>query len=302
MTAKTLLQGVPIGVKPVPVAPPRLDLLGMAPGQVLCDRYRVVRWIGAGASAQVYEALDLDALERVAVKVFSVAGASQKMLSRFLHEADHARDLEHPNVIRILDTGVDRNRHFLVTELLEGNDLARVLRMGRPPLNVALRLVTHAAFALEYIHGREVLHRDIKPGNLFVTRTGILKLMDFGLARSARAPGATVEGQVLGTPEYMAPEQASGLYPLSQVTDLYSLGVVAFELFTGRVPFQHPEAFGLMMRHVNDPPPSPRVLRPELPEELERIVLKLLEKEPARRIQSATELREQLIPLWQLLC
>jgi eukaryotic-like serine/threonine-protein kinase len=299
MERRTLLQGVPFEANTVPARALQHDLQGLGAGQILCGRYRLVRWIGSGASAQVFEAIDLATANPVAVKVFSVADASRKMLNRFLQEAEHARELDHPNVIRVMTSGVDRDRHFLVTELLEGKDLARVLRAGKLPISSALRWFTHAAFALEYIHERSVLHRDIKPGNLFITRTGILKLMDFGLARSTRAPGATADGQVLGTPEYIAPEQASGSHPLTPMTDLYSLGVVAYELLTGRVPFQHPEIYGLMMQHVNDPPPPPRAWRPELPEQVEQIVLKLLEKEPARRIQSATELREQLIPLWE---
>ena len=299
MERRTLLQGVPFEANTVPARTLRHDLQGLAPGVTLRERYQIVRWLGAGASAQVYEAIDLGTTERVAVKVFSIADASRKMLNRFLQEADHTRELEHPNVIRVLANGVDGDRHFLVTELLEGKDLARVLEAGRPSVASALRWFTHAAFALEYIHDHQILHRDVKPGNLFITRTGVLKLMDFGLARSARASNSTAQGQVLGTPEYIAPEQASGSHPLSPTTDLYSLGVVAYELFTGRVPFQNPEVYGLMMQHVNDPPPSPRVWRPELPEPIERVVLKLLEKAPSKRIQSAIELREELIPLWE---
>lgn len=301
MERRTLLQGVPLEANAAPERTLQHDLRGLAPGRILRDRYQIVRWVGAGGSSQVYEAVDLGTTERVAVKVFCVADASRKMLNRFLQEAEHARELHHPNVIRVLANGVDGDRHFLVTELLEGQDLARVLKAGRPSVASALRWFTHAAWALEYVHDHQVIHRDVKPGNLFITRTGVLKLMDFGLARSARASNSTAQGQVLGTPEYIAPEQASGSHPLSPMTDLYSLGVVAYELFTGRVPFQHPELYGLMMQHVNDPPPSPRAWRPELPGDIERVVLELLEKEPSKRIQSAVELREELIPLWEKL-
>ena len=139
-------------------------------------------------------------------------GADASQIARFRQEVEHARGLDHPNILRVHDVGVDGDRHFLTTELLVGMDLKRRLLGPRPALAESLRWLTHAAAALEHAHARGVLHRDVKPGNLFLTKPGILKLMDFGLAKSSHVAGVTAQGAVLGTPEYMAPEQISGAH------------------------------------------------------------------------------------------
>lgn len=289
----TLLQGIPT---PVPHAPPAVR--GLVPGQVVAERYQVERWLGAGGSSAVYEALDLRQNLRVALKVLAVPHADATLVARFRQEVEHARALEHVNILRVYDVGLDGDRHFLTVELLDGMDLRQRMLNARPSLAEALRWLTHATVALEHAHGRGVLHRDVKPANLFVTHTGVLKLMDFGLAKSLHVPGTTAQGAVLGTPEYMAPEQVMGSPPVSPATDLYALGVVAYELFTGQLPFRHPQPVPLMFLHVQQPPVPLRTLRPDLPEPFERLVLKLLEKKPEDRYRSATELRAALSKLW----
>ncbi|HSP78715.1 MAG TPA: serine/threonine-protein kinase, partial [Myxococcaceae bacterium] len=229
--ARTQLLGVSTAT--VPADPANPTVRGLVPGQVLAGRYRVERWLGAGGSAVVHEVTDLTTGERVALKVLAVPGADASQIARFRQEVEHARGLHHPNLVRVYDVGVDGDRHFITTELLVGTDLRRRLLGPRPTLGEALRWLTHAAAALEHAHGCGVLHRDVKPGNLFLSRPGILKLMDFGLAKSSHVAGVTHQGAVLGTPEYMAPEQVSGAHPISPATDLYALGVVAYELFTG---------------------------------------------------------------------
>lgn len=291
---RTLIQGV---VTPHPVPPPVVR--GLVPGQVVAERYRVERWLGAGGSASVHAATDLQTGLHVALKVLSVPNADASLVSRFRQEIEHARALEHVNIMHVLDVGTDGDRHFLVVELLEGMDLRRRLLNGRPTFAESLRWLTHAAAALEHAHGRGVLHRDVKPGNLFVTKMGVLKLMDFGLAKSTHVTGTTAHGAVLGTPEYMAPEQVTG-NELSPATDLYALGVVAYELFTGQLPFRHTQPVPLMFLHVQQPPVPPRTLCPQLPEAVERVILKLLEKKPEDRFHSATELRLALRELWPL--
>jgi serine/threonine-protein kinase len=287
------MQGV---VTPHPVAAPVVR--GLVPGQVVADRYRVERWLGAGGSASVHEAEDLRTGLRVALKVLSVPNADASLISRFRQEVEHARALEHPHILRVFDVGQDGERHYLVVELLDGMDLRRRLLGSRPSFAECLRWLTHAAAALEHAHGRGVLHRDVKPGNLFITKMGILKLMDFGLAKSSHVVGTTAHGAVLGTPEYMAPEQVTGTPPVSPATDLYALGVVAYELFTGQLPFRHTQPVPLMFLHVQQAPVPPSMLCPQLPEAVERVILKLLEKQPEARFQSATELRTALRALW----
>ncbi len=295
--ARTLL----LGSSENPVGEARHPTVrGLIPGQVVAERYRVERWLGAGGSAMVHEVEDLVTGQHLALKVLAVPSADASQIARFRQEVEHARGLDHPNIVRVHDVGVDGDRHFLTTELLVGMDLKHRLLGTRPTLAEALRWLTHAAAALELAHGRGVLHRDVKPGNLFLTRPGVLKLMDFGLAKSSHVAGVTAQGAVLGTPEYMAPEQISGAHAVSPATDLYSLGVVAYEILTGQLPFRHPQPVPLMFLHVQQPPTPPRTLNPNLPEPFERVVLKLMSKHPGQRYPSAAALREDLAKLWAL--
>jgi serine/threonine-protein kinase len=290
----TLIQGAVL-----PATPEAIAVRGLVPEQVVAGRYRVERWLGAGGSAAVYAAQDLQRSMPVALKLLTASSQDPKLVARFRQELEHARVLEHPNVLRLLDVGSDGERHFLISELLRGADLRSLLQTRRPTLAEALRWLTHAVCALEHAHERGVLHRDVKPGNLFISHTGVLKLMDFGLAKSAHVVGSTVQGSVFGTPEYMAPEQVMG-EPVSPATDLYALGVVAYELLTGQLPFRHTQPVPLMFLHVQQQPMPPRTLSPLLPEPFERIILKLLAKEPASRYPSATALRAALRELWPL--
>ncbi|CAM3873333.1 serine/threonine-protein kinase [Corallococcus soli] len=285
----TLIQGA--------VTPPAPAALGLVPGQLVAERYRVEKWLGVGGTSTVYQALDLKQGQRVALKVLAVPHADEAMVTRFRQEVQHARALEHVNILHVFDVGWDGARHYLTVELLEGRDLRQVLLEGRPTLASALRWLTHATVALEHAHAQGVLHRDVKPGNLFITRTGVLKLMDFGLAKSTHVMGATAQGATLGTPEYMAPEQVMGT-AVSPATDLYALGVVAYELFTGQLPFRHAQPVPLMFLHVQEAPVPPRTLRPDLPETFERLVLRLMQKRPEDRFPSATGLRAALATLW----
>ncbi|MFY1831476.1 serine/threonine-protein kinase [Myxococcus fulvus] len=289
----TLLQGIPTPA-PLPAALVR----GLVPGQVVAQRYRVERWLGAGGSSTVYEAHDLLERHRVALKVLATPHADASTVARFRQEVEHARALEHVNILRVFDVGMDGERHFLTVELLDGMDLRQRMMERRPTLAEALRWLTHAAVALEHAHGRGVLHRDVKPANLFITRGGVLKLMDFGLAKSAHVAGTTAQGMVLGTPEYMAPEQVMGSPPVSSTTDLYALGIVAYELLTGQLPFRHTDPVPLMFLHVQQAPVPLTTLRPNLPRPFERVVLRLLEKRPEDRYASAAELRSALAKLW----
>jgi serine/threonine-protein kinase len=272
---------------------------GLVPDQLIANRYRIERWLGAGGSATVYAATDLSTSQQVALKLLTAPGQDAALVARFRREIEHARVLEHPNILRMLDVGTDGERHFLIVELLQGMDLRRLLASRRPTLTEALRWLTHAACALEHAHERGVLHRDVKAGNLFITHTGVLKLMDFGLAKSDHVAGTTAQGAVFGTPEYMAPEQVMGT-DVSPATDLYSLGVVAYELLTGQLPFRHTQPVPLMFLHVQQQPAPPHTLNPQVPEAFERIVLKLLAKQPEARYPSAAALRVALRELWPL--
>ena len=273
---------------------------GLVPGQVLANRYLVERWLDIGGSAVVYAATDLTNSRPVALKLLLGHQSSPQAVARFHQELEHARVLDHINILPILGTGTDGTRHFLVSELLQGMDLRRLLQTQPPTLAESLRWLTHATCALEHAHERGVLHRDVKPGNLFITQGGLLKLMDFGFAKSRHVPSTTAHGAVFGTPEYISPEQVMGT-PVTAATDLYSLGVVAYELLTGQRPFYHSEPMPLMFMHVQHVPVPPRALNPRIPEPLERVVLKLLAKPPGCRYPNAAALRVALRELWPLL-
>jgi len=181
-------------------------------------------------------------------------------------------------------------------ELLEGSDLATLMTTAGKPLSfdVGLRYLEQVCTGLQLAHERGVIHRDIKPQNLFITQDGVAKVMDFGIAKRLRAPGVTVAGMIVGTPEYMAPEQATGFSSVTALTDLYALGATAYMMFTGRPPFNYPDLVALLTAHATERPASPRVHNPAIDSELEGVILRLLEKEPAKRFTSAREVAESL--------
>lgn len=267
-------------------------------GQRFAGRYQLEALIGEGGSASVYRALDIELNEPVAIKLFSPATASDldTMVARFKLELTLSRILSHPNIIRLFDLGAQGEWRYLTMELLEGQDLASIINdSGKPlPFEQGLRYLEQACSGLQLAHERGVVHRDIKPHNLFVTKSGEVKVMDFGIARKMNTPGVTVVGTIAGTPEYMSPEQINGFSDVNFSTDLYALGVTAYQMFTGTLPFEQPELTRLLIAQATEPPPPPRSRNPEIPEVLEQVLLKLLEKKPADRPANAAELGAML--------
>jgi serine/threonine-protein kinase len=267
-------------------------------GQRVAGRYQLEALIGEGGSASVYRALDIELNEPVAIKLFSPATASdlETMVARFKLELSLSRILSHPNIIRLFDLGAQGEWRYLTMELLEGRDLATIINDSGKPVSIeqGLRYLEQACAGLHFAHERGVVHRDIKPHNLFVTKGGEVKVMDFGIARKMNTPGVTVVGTIAGTPEYMSPEQINGFSDVNFSTDLYALGVTAFQMFTGTLPFDHPELTRLLIAQATEAPPRPRTRNPEIPETLEHVMLKLLEKKPADRPANAAELGAML--------
>lgn len=283
---------VPPGAAPAPNAPmPTV-------GEQLGERYRLEAALGEGGSASVFRALDLELNERVAVKVFHPANdhEAETLVARFKLELSLSRALTHPNITRLFDLGSVGPWRYLTMELLEGTDLAGKLEEahGPLPLREGLSWLEQTCRGLQAAHEHDVVHRDIKPQNLFVTTGGLVKLMDFGIARKRTAQGITVSGMIGGTPEYMSPEQINSFSNVTFATDLYALGVTAYQLFTGRLPFEFESLTRLLIAQATEAPPPPRAYNPTLPEPLEELIMALLEKAPAKRPPSAAWVGEQL--------
>lgn len=257
-----------------------------APGQVVAERYRIDAELGEGGMGTVFQAWDLELHEAVALKVLTVPVHSEKLVERFRRELRLARRLTHDNVVRVHDLGLYQGWRYISMELLSGADLSHRLRSGPPPLAMALDLVCQAAEGLFIAHQQGVVHRDVKSANLFLTDQGRVKVMDFGLAASQQGEGAqrmTHEGTVAGSPAYMAPEQGSSLDRATPQSDQYSLGVVAYELLTGALPFEHPELLPLLRLHAEAPVPPLRGRDPSIPAAVEAAVLRALQKAPSAR-------------------
>lgn len=258
-------------------------------GRKLHNRYEIQEHLGDGSTATVYKALDTRLGRPVALKVL-LPHVRETTRKRFFQEANAAAQLNHPNIMAIYDIAEENGLHYLVVEYVEGYPLSHYV--PSPP-DVVVKLGVQIAEALNYAHERSVIHRDIKPANIKVTPLGQVKIMDLGLALPREATRVTTDGMVIGTPAYLSPEQAQG-FPLDNRTDIYSLGVVLYEMATGHLPFDAEEIPALLLQQVKQPPPPPRLIAPDLPVELERVILKSLEKNPARRYQACDALADAL--------
>lgn len=258
---------------------------GMAAGVILADRYTLRRLLGRGGMGEVWLGRDSVLGREVAVKVMPVARDTVSE-RRFRREAEILAGLRHPGITVVHDAGRHDTHHFIVMELLIGHDLARLLdeHPGHLPFSRVVDLTSQTVDAVAAAHQHGVVHRDLKPANLFVQAGDRMKVCDFGIARVADTSGTlTSAGPVLGTPAYMSPEQHQGRTADAR-TDLYSLGVVMFEMLTGALPFPVDQPlYALMRQHVEVAPPRPGAFRPGIPRELEKLVMRLLAKDPARR-------------------
>jgi serine/threonine-protein kinase len=262
-------------------------------GTRVAGRYLLKERIGKGGNAVVFRALDLALEEEIALKVFLQPVDEEQADKRVRRELKLARQLAHPNIIRVYDIGFTQGCRYISMELLSGEDLRSRLAS---PLSVAeaVGYLVQACAGLQAAHEQGIIHRDVKPENCFATTEGVLKLMDFGIAKLQAAPGLTTTGIIAGTPAYISPEQIRNFSGVTPATDLYALGVVAYEMLTGSVPFQDDSSMSVLIKHLNEPPPPPRSRNPRLPVELEEAVLRLLEKDPARRFPSARDLGRRL--------
>ncbi len=259
------------------------------------DRYQLLAQVGQGATGIVYKAYDKLLQVRIAVKLLrSEYTANDIILERFRQEIILSRDIGHPNILRIYHLGESEGTKYLTMQWIEGTTLAGKIAEEAPlPTETCVELGVQIASALEAAHAKMILHRDIKPQNVLLDENRVPYLTDFGVARLLGEPGITREGIFLGTPNYASPEQAK-LQTLDERSDLYSLGVVLFEMATGRRPFSADGSVEMLELHKTAPPPDPREFHPPVPEKLALLVLQCLAKDPADRFPNAVALRESL--------
>ncbi len=265
--------------------------------RVFSDRYELTHLIARGGMAEVYRARDRLLDRPVALKVlFPELSVDRAFVERFRREAQAAAKLSHPNIVPVFDWGEDAGSYFIVMEFVDGRPLSAVLRESGPiEPGRAAQITAQVAAALASAHRHGVVHRDIKPGNVLITNEGQVKVTDFGIARAVNTEESlTQTGAVMGTATYFSPEQAEGI-GVDARTDIYSLGVVLFEMLTGRPPFLGDTPVSVASKHVRDVPPTPRELLDTVPVELEAVTMKAMAKLPDQRYQSAEDFRADLL-------
>jgi len=265
-------------------------------GSTFAGRYRIIEELGKGGMGKVYKADDIELKEKVALKLIKSEISSDKnTVERFQNELKFARKIVHKNVGRMYDLGKEKGNYYITMEYVEGQDLKGLIRQsGQLAIGTTISIAKQICEGLVEAHRLGVMHRDLKPSNIMIDKDGQARIMDFGIARSLRGKGITGAGVIIGTPEYMSPEQVEGK-DVDQRSDIYSLGTILFEMVTGRVPFEGDTPFTVGVKHKSEVPVDPREINAQVPEDLSRIILKCLEKDKETRYQSAGEVRSELV-------
>ena len=262
-------------------------------------RYRIIEQVGHGGMADVYKAYQPSLDRHVAIKVIHPFLADEAdFLSRFEREAKVVATLRHPNIVQVYDFDAEGGLYYMVMEFIDGSTLKTLLETmqarGAPiSLDDAVRIILSIGSALKYAHSRNMVHRDVKPGNVMITSEGHVILTDFGIAKIISATKLTASGAMVGTPAYMSPEQGRG-EPGDERSDIYSLGVMLYQLVVGRLPYDADMPLALVLKHINDPLPLPTALRPDLSPDIERVIVKALAKEPEDRYQTVAAMTADL--------
>jgi len=269
----------------------QIPIKELTAGGTFANRYQIIEELGKGGMGRVYKVLDKEIGEKVALKLLNPQiAAESKTIERFRNELKTARQISHKNVCRMYHLSKEEGAPYIIMEYVRGEDLKSMIRMmGSLSPGQTVSIAKQVCEGLSEAHRLGVIHRDLKPQNIMIDRNGDVKIMDFGIARTLQAKGITGEGIMIGTPEYMSPEQAEGK-EADERADIYALGIVLFEMLTGRVPFEGETPLSVALKHKTEAPPDPRKINAQIPDDLARLILRCLEKEKGKRYQSAQEL------------
>ena len=264
-------------------------------GSTFAGRYLIIEELGKGGMGSVYKVLDKEVDEKIALKFLNPeVAANEKTITRFRNELKTARKISHKNVCRIYDLSKKEGFYYITMEYVSGDDLKHVVRMmGQLSIGKALFIAKQICEGLAEAHQLGVVHRDLKPQNIMIDKEGNSRIMDFGIARSLEAKGITEAGVMIGTPEYMSPEQAEAM-EVDQRSDIYSLGVILYEMVTGEVPFKGETALIIAMKQMSETPKDPKAINADIPDELSRVILNCLEKKKEKRYEYVEELLSEL--------
>jgi tetratricopeptide (TPR) repeat protein/tRNA A-37 threonylcarbamoyl transferase component Bud32 len=264
-------------------------------GSIFAGRYQIIEELGKGGMGRVYKVLDKETNERIALKLIKPEIASdKKTIERFRNELTTARKVVQKNVCRMYDLNKEQNSYYITMEYVSGGDLKRFIRRAkRLDIGTAVSIAKQICDGLDEAHSLGIIHRDLKPNNIMIDDNGNARIMDFGIARTIKEKGITGSGVMIGTPEYMSPEQVEAKH-IDQRSDIYSLGIIIFEMLTGRLPFEADTPFAVGVKHKSEIPKSPKGYNSQISDDLNRVILKCLEKDKGNRYQSANELRSEL--------
>ncbi len=265
-------------------------------GSTFAGRYQIIEELGKGGMGRVYKALDKEINEQIAIKLIkSEIAFDRKTIERFRNELTTARKIVQKNVCRMYDLNKEKGNYYITMEYISGQDLKGLIRQtGQLTVGKAISITKQISEGLVEAHSLGVVHRDLKPNNIMIDRGGNARIMDFGIARAVKGKSITGSGVMIGTPQYMSPEQVEGK-DVDQRSDIYSLGVILYEMVTGRLPFEGETPLAVAMKHKGETPRDPKELNAQIPEDLSQVILKCLEKDKNNRYQSADGLRSELI-------